>query len=401
LPPYSHDPVACRDFAMGESNVSPSMTGSPGRHLSFNLPSDPDVEDGPDEDTPKSADLQPRRSMCEGRPLGKASDTERPTDDAEEEAKSKQSLKARPRTFARKFKMLVFVGVLATCIIAGALHAKAIEEALYAFVMWCETLGYGAAALICLATALANLAMVPCFPLMLASGGLFANMYGPSTGMLVGTVAVFTGLWVGSMAAFALGRYAFADFAAHAAKESQLLSIVSGMIAMQGRRIVFLARMTPIIPGEVFNYACSAIPTLSAWDYGVGCIGSALPVSVWVGAGAQAESAAEGSSEGHSGSIMMSMNVVVMVVLFFEFRRAYNQYKESISLDGPRLPVSPTHAAHVKPASRLSISCPRFSSLCPRCCWLFFRGSSESCRRRFGFSKGAIRRRMSHKTMTV
>lgn len=387
---------------MGESHASPSKAGSPaGRHPSFKVPSGPDVEGESDEEAAKSAELQPRRSMCEGRPLGKAVDVEPPANDVEEKAKSREVPKARPGGWARKLKMFVFLCVLATCIIVGALHAKAIEEALYAFVMWCETLGYGAALLICFATALANLAMVPCFPLMLASGGLFANMYGPSTGMLVGTVAVFSGLWVGSMAAFALGRYAFADFAAHAAKESQLLSIVSGMIAMQGRRIVFLARMTPIIPGEVFNYACSAIPTLSAWDYGIGCIGSALPVSVWVGAGAQAESAAEGSNGGHSGSIMMGMNVVVMAVLFFEFRRAYNQYKESLSLDPPCPPVSPTQAAGVKPASGLSIRCPRLSSLCPRCCWLFFRGSSESCRRRFGFSKGALRRRMSHKTMTV
>jgi len=387
---------------MGESHISPGKTGSPGRHLSFKMPSSgPDAEGEDDEETAKGTELhQPRRSMCEGRPLGKALDVEPPAPDAEEKAKIHEVPKAKPSSWARNLKMFIFLCVLGSCIIAGALHAKAIEEALYAFVMWCETLGYGAAVLICFATALANLAMVPCFPLMLASGGLFANMYGPSTGMLVGTVAVFSGLWVGSMAAFALGRYAFADFAAHAAKESQLLSIVSGMIAMQGRRIVFLARMTPVIPGEVFNYACSAIPTLSAWDYGIGCIGSALPVSVWVGAGAQAESAAEGSTEGgHSGSIMMGMNIVLMAVLFYEFRRSYNQYKQT--LDPPRLPVSPTQAAGVKPAPKLAIRCPRLSALCPRCCWLFFRGSSESCRRRFGFSQGALRRRMSHKTMTV
>jgi len=259
---------------------------------------------------------------------------EAPPREVEGKARSREATTANPHEPSGRWKMFVFVGILSTFVIIAALHAERIEQVMSAFVIWCETLGYGAAILICLATFVASLAMIPCFPLMLASGGLFANMYGPVAGIFVGTVSVFIGLWTGSVAAFVLGRYVFADFAASAAQENQLMPVVSGMISMQGRRIVFLARMTPIIPGEIFNYACSAIPTLSVCDYSIGCIGSILPVSVWVGAGAQAESVAEGSTrKDHRSSIIMGLNVVGMAVLVLEFRRAYTKYKQSLFLD--------------------------------------------------------------------
>ena len=48
-----------------------------------------------------------------------------------------------------------------------------------------------------------------------------------------------------------------------------------------------MARSLPILPAEVFDYAC-AMTSLAVHEYAIGCVGSAVPVAFWTFSTAQA-----------------------------------------------------------------------------------------------------------------
>jgi len=160
--------------------------------------------------------------------------------------------------------------------------------------------------------------MLPVFPMMALSGPLFTEMYdkNPLVGGTVAFVSVFGGLWVGSVTAFALGKTLLKDYAAKVSRESKYLQKLNRIIDSGGTKIVLMARSLPILPAEVFDYAC-ALTSLQIWQYAIGCLGSALPVAFWTFSSAQATVAADSSSSHDVGRhiCLIALNVVVLVVL--------------------------------------------------------------------------------------
>lgn len=95
--------------------------------------------------------------------------------------------------------------------------------------------------------AMACVAFVPASLLTLAAGALF--------GVLRGTLFVLIGATLGSLAAFLIARYLARDWvAARLAKDARFAAI-DAAIAEQGRKVVFLLRLSPVIPFSVLNYA--------------------------------------------------------------------------------------------------------------------------------------------------
>merc|ERR1740121_79081 len=58
------------------------------------------------------------------------------------------------------------------------------------------------------------------------------------------------------------------------------------MIDAEGLKVVLLLRASPMLPAEVFNYACAAMP-LPFWKFAVGSLGSVVPILFWVLTSAQ------------------------------------------------------------------------------------------------------------------
>ena len=95
--------------------------------------------------------------------------------------------------------------------------------------------------------AIACVAFVPASLLTLAAGALF--------GVLRGTMFVLIGATIGALAAFLIARYVARDWiAARLAKDTRFAAI-DAAIAEQGRKVVFLLRLSPVIPFSVLNYA--------------------------------------------------------------------------------------------------------------------------------------------------
>jgi uncharacterized membrane protein YdjX (TVP38/TMEM64 family) len=114
------------------------------------------------------------------------------------------------------------------------------------------------------AYAVACVAFVPASLLTLAAGALF--------GVVRGTVFVFIGATIGALGAFLIARYVARDWVAARVLKNARFAAIDRAIAEQGRRIVFLLRLSPVIPFNVLNYALGLTQVRVA-DYIVASLG--------------------------------------------------------------------------------------------------------------------------------
>jgi uncharacterized membrane protein YdjX (TVP38/TMEM64 family) len=95
-----------------------------------------------------------------------------------------------------------------------------------------------------------------------------AAVFGLTRGALYG----FCGAVLGSTAAFLVGRHGARRFVARYAERVPRVMAVDRAVSMQGRRIVFLLRLSPIVPFNILNYALS-LTALTLGDFLVASFG--------------------------------------------------------------------------------------------------------------------------------
>ena len=110
-----------------------------------------------------------------------------------------------------------------------------------------EQLGPWAPVVFVLGYAVAALALLPGSVLTLAGGALF--------GLLRGTLYVFAGATLGASGAFLVARYLARGLVERRLRGEARFAAVDRAIARQGRKIVFLLRLSPIFPFSLLNYA--------------------------------------------------------------------------------------------------------------------------------------------------
>ena len=93
----------------------------------------------------------------------------------------------------------------------------------------------------------ATVAFVPGSLLTLAAGALF--------GLVRGTAYVLVGATLGACAAFLIARYAARGLVERRFLGSARFAALDTALARQGRKIVFLLRLSPIFPFTLLNYA--------------------------------------------------------------------------------------------------------------------------------------------------
>jgi uncharacterized membrane protein YdjX (TVP38/TMEM64 family) len=119
--------------------------------------------------------------------------------------------------------------------------------ALPAFAAWVERQGaFGPVAFV-LGYAVATVAFVPGALLTLAAGAIF--------GLVRGTVYVLVAATLGATLAFLVARYAARPWVEKRIAANPRFSAVDRAVGTQGRRIVFLLRLSPVFPFNLLNYA--------------------------------------------------------------------------------------------------------------------------------------------------
>lgn len=112
--------------------------------------------------------------------------------------------------------------------------------------------------------ALAVLALVPASPMTVAGGALF--------GVLRGALYSLTGAVLGATTAFLLGRHVARRAVARRLERLPRVAAIDRAVAVQGRRIVFLLRLSPVVPFNVLNYALG-LTTISLADFLLASVG--------------------------------------------------------------------------------------------------------------------------------
>jgi uncharacterized membrane protein YdjX (TVP38/TMEM64 family) len=110
-----------------------------------------------------------------------------------------------------------------------------------------DALGVWGPVVFVLAYAAACVAFVPASLLTLAAGALF--------GVVRGTAFVLVGATLGATGAFLIARYVARDWVAAKVQRDPRFAAIDAAIEEQGRKVVFLLRLSPVIPFNVLNYA--------------------------------------------------------------------------------------------------------------------------------------------------
>ena len=139
-------------------------------------------------------------------------------------------------------RIALIVVALAALIVLGREAGRYVPQ----FAEWVNGLGVWGPIVFIIGYAVAAVAFVPGSLLTLAAGAIF--------GLVQGVVYVFIAAVLGASAAFLVSRYL-----ARAAIERRLASnarfaAIDRAVGAQGRRIVFLLRLSPVFPFNVLNY---------------------------------------------------------------------------------------------------------------------------------------------------
>jgi len=168
----------------------------------------------------------------------------------------------------RRWVRAVVVGIVA--VVGLLLLGRAAGQHVAAFIVWVDGLGPLAPILFILGYAVATVAFVPGSVLTLAAGAVF--------GIVQGVAYVFVGAVLGSTAAFLVGRYVARDRVEHRIRGDARFEALDRSVGRQGLKLVFLLRLTPVMPYNLLNYALG-LTRVRLQHYVIGALGM-LPGTV-------------------------------------------------------------------------------------------------------------------------
>ena len=171
---------------------------------------------------------------------------------------------AAPASARRGWSSGVRVALIVIGLVVLALLGRQAGGYVPQFARWVNSLGVWGPLVFIVGYALAAVAFVPGSLLTLAAGAIF--------GLAQGVVYVFIAATLGSAAAFLVSRYV-----ARAAIERRLASnprfaAIDRAVGAQGRKIVFLLRLSPVFPFNLLNYGLGLTQVRFA-DYVIASIG--------------------------------------------------------------------------------------------------------------------------------
>ena len=157
-------------------------------------------------------------------------------------------------------KVAVGVAVVVALIALGRQAGDAIPR----FAEWVDGLGIWGPIVFIAGYAAAVVAFVPASLLTLAAGAIFG--IGP------GVVYVFGAATLGASLAFLVSRYLARGAVERKLEGNPRFASIDRAVGEQGRRIVFLLRLSPVFPFNLLNYGLG-LTRVRFVDYLVACVG--------------------------------------------------------------------------------------------------------------------------------
>ena len=153
---------------------------------------------------------------------------------------------------------------LVVVVVALVLFGRSLAGYVPRFAQAVESLGPWGPAAFVLGYAVAAVAFVPGSLLTLAAGALF--------GLGRGVLYVMAGATLGATAAFLVSRYLVRGRVEQRVRADPRFAAIDDAVGTDGRRIVFLLRLSPVLPFNLLNYALGVTRVRLA-DFVLGCAG--------------------------------------------------------------------------------------------------------------------------------
>ena len=154
---------------------------------------------------------------------------------------------------------LIVVG-LAALVLLGRQAGRYIPQ----FAQWVNGLGVWGPMVFIIGYAVAAVAFVPGSLLTLAAGAIF--------GLAQGVVYVFIAAVLGSSAAFLVSRYVARAAIERRIANNPRFAAIDRAVGAQGRKIVFLLRLSPVFPFNLLNYGLG-LTQVRFSDYVIASVG--------------------------------------------------------------------------------------------------------------------------------
>lgn len=138
------------------------------------------------------------------------------------------------------------------------------------FAAWVDSLGAWGPVVFILGYAAAVVAFVPGSVLTLAAGAIF--------GLAEGVGYVFIAATLGASLAFLVSRYIARSAIEHRIQANPKFAAIDRAVGEEGRKIVFLLRLSPVFPFSLLNYGLG-LTRVRFLDYVLACVGM-LPGTV-------------------------------------------------------------------------------------------------------------------------
>lgn len=208
-------------------------------------------------------------------------------------------LSALPRG-AKVRRALLWAAAAAALLLLGREGVRFVPR----FVQWVDSLGPWAELVFIGGYAAATIAFVPGSVMTLAAGALF--------GVVRGTLVSFAGALLGSTLAFLIARYLARPWVERRVAEDGRFRRIDRAVGWHGRRLVFLLRLSPVLPFTLMNYALG-VTHVRLRDYLVASVGMLPGTLLYVYTGklvGDAAAAAAGGTQVQRGPAYWSMLVI-------------------------------------------------------------------------------------------
>lgn len=176
------------------------------------------------------------------------------------------------------------LAIAALALVALVLAGRALGGELERFVEWVASLGAWAPLIFVAGYIVATVLLAPASVLTLAAGAVF--------GLVQGVAYVFVGAMAGAAAAFLVARHLARGAVERRLAGSPRVAAIDRAVARDGRRIVLLLRLTPVVPFNFLNYALG-LSRIGFGDYVVASLGILPGTIVYVYYGTLLRSVAE------------------------------------------------------------------------------------------------------------
>jgi uncharacterized membrane protein YdjX (TVP38/TMEM64 family) len=214
----------------------------------------------------------------------------------------------------------------ALAVLAGVfLLGRQVATYIPRFATWVESLGALGPIVFVGGFIVGTVLFVPGSIMTLTGGALF--------GIVRGTIYVFIGASLGSMAAFLVSRHFIREAFARRIAGKPRFRALDDAIKREGRKIVFLLRLSPAVPFNLLNYMLG-VSSVRLRDFVMACAGM-LPVTLlWVYYGKMIGDVARvvtGSSTIHGRGYwaMLAVGLVATIIVTAVITRAARRALES------------------------------------------------------------------------